>query len=62
MLADGSKFDTRGSLVVCPLSRIDTLITDPSAPPEALDMLAQAGVRVMMAEAIPEFVGATTAA
>ena len=62
VLADGSKFDTRGSLVVCPLSRIDTLITDPSAPPEALDMLAQAGVRVMMAEAIPDFVGATTAA
>jgi len=35
VLADASKFATKGSLVVCPLSRIDTLITDHTAPPEA---------------------------
>ena len=32
VLADSSKFITRGSLVVCPLSRIHTLITDNAAP------------------------------
>lgn len=48
VLADGSKFDMRGSLVVCPLSRIDTLITDASAPAEALEMLRAAGVKVVI--------------
>ena len=40
-----SKFAPRGSLVVCPLSRVDTLITDEAAPPEALAMLREAGVQ-----------------
>ncbi len=46
VLADGSKFAPRGSLVVCPLSRIDLLITDPSAPEQALEALRAAGVRI----------------
>ena len=50
VLADGSKFDMRGSLVVCPLSRIDTLITDASAPAEALEMLRAAGVKVVICQ------------
>ena len=50
MLADASKFVARGSLVVCPLSRIHTLITDSAAPPEALAMLREAGVNVIVAE------------
>ena len=33
--------------VVCPLSRIDTLITDDTAPPDALAMLRDAGVNVV---------------
>ena len=49
VLADGSKFVVKGSLVVCPLSRIDTLITDPSAPTAALAMLREAGVKVVVA-------------
>jgi DeoR family transcriptional regulator, ulaG and ulaABCDEF operon transcriptional repressor len=49
VLADSSKFTPRGSLVVCPLSRISTLITDAEAPKEALDMLRDAGVEVMIA-------------
>ena len=50
VLADTSKFAARGSLVVCPLSRIHTLITDSRAPPEALDMLADAGVQTIVVE------------
>ncbi len=46
VLVDSSKFASRGSLVVCPLSRIDILITDVNAPIEALDMLREAGVEV----------------
>ena len=46
VLADSSKFVSRGSLVVCPLSRIDTVITDAAAPAAALDMLREAGVQV----------------
>jgi len=48
VLADSSKFVSRGSLVVCPLSRIDTLITDTEAPPAALDMLRDQGVHVVV--------------
>lgn len=45
-LVDGSKFAPRGSLILCPLERIEMVITDTSAPPEALAMLAAAGVKV----------------
>ena len=48
VLADSSKFARRGSLVVCPLARIDTLVTDDAAPPEALDMLRAAGVKIIL--------------
>jgi DeoR family ulaG and ulaABCDEF operon transcriptional repressor len=51
VLADSSKFVSRGSLVVCPLSRIDTLITDSDAPSDALDMLRAQGVRVAVVDA-----------
>ena len=50
VLADSSKFAARGSLVVCPLSRIDLLITDSGAPDSALEMLREAGVRVQLVD------------
>ncbi len=50
VLADSSKFTPRGSLVVCPLQRIHTLITDSDVPPDALSMLADAGVRTIVVE------------
>jgi DeoR family ulaG and ulaABCDEF operon transcriptional repressor len=50
VLADSSKFVARGSLVVCPLSRVHALITDSHAPPEALAMLNEAGVRTIVVE------------
>src|SRR6267154_1262429 len=58
VLADSSKFIPRGSLVVCPLSRISTLITDAQAPKEALDMLRDAGVEVMISTETPDEVAA----
>jgi DeoR family ulaG and ulaABCDEF operon transcriptional repressor len=50
VLADASKFAPRGSLVVCPLARIHSLITDSGAPREALAMLEDAGVRTIVVE------------
>ena len=50
VLVDGSKFRAQGSLILCPLSRIDRLITDSSAPPEALKMLERAGVEAEVVE------------
>ncbi len=48
VLADSSKFVSRGSLVVCPLQRIHTLITDVAAPAAALDMLRESGVHIIV--------------
>ena len=50
LMADSSKFARRGSLVVCPLSRVHVLITDRNAPPEALAMLRDAGVETMIVD------------
>jgi DeoR family ulaG and ulaABCDEF operon transcriptional repressor len=49
-LADSSKFQVKGSLVVCPLSRVDTLITDSDAPEAGLQMLKDAGVETIVVE------------
>lgn len=51
VLADSSKFELRGSMVVCPLSRVHTLITDDAAPSSALDTVRQAGVAVIVVSA-----------
>ena len=51
VLADSSKFEQRGSMAVCPLSRVHTLITDDAAPSSALDAVRQAGVKVMIVSA-----------
>jgi DeoR family ulaG and ulaABCDEF operon transcriptional repressor len=50
VLADSSKFQTKGSLVVCPLSRVHTLITDTHAPESGLQMLRDAGVETIVVE------------
>lgn len=51
VLADSSKFVSFGSLVVCPLSRIHTVITDRDAPGAALAMLRDHGVEVVVVDA-----------
>jgi DeoR family transcriptional regulator, ulaG and ulaABCDEF operon transcriptional repressor len=48
VLADSSKFEQRGSMAVCQLSRVSTLITDSGAPPAVLDMIRAAGVEVVV--------------
>ena len=53
VLADSSKFAQRGSLVVCPLSRVHAVITDQAAPVEALAMLRDAGVETIVVHPEP---------
>ena len=48
VLIDSSKFVTRGAIVVCPLSRVSTVITDDAAPPRSIAMLRAAGVEVVV--------------
>ena len=50
VLADSSKFLAHGSLVLCPLSQIDTVITDERASEPALRVLERAGVSVLIAK------------
>ncbi len=49
VLADSSKFSQRSSLVLCPLSRIDTVITDEGIPDKAAAMLEAADVTLIVA-------------
>lgn len=49
VLVDSSKFATHGSLILCPLERVSTAITDEGVPEQALEMLDRAGVRVIVA-------------
>lgn len=51
VLVDSSKFDNRSSLVLCPLSRIDTVITDEGISDKAAQMLEDADVRLIVAQA-----------
>lgn len=50
VIADSSKFGQRGSMAVCPLSRVHTLITDSGAPEDMLAMLKAQGIRVIVTE------------
>ena len=50
VLVDGSKFQPRGAIVVCPLSRVSTVVTDETAPPKSLTMLRAAGIEVIVAQ------------
>ena len=50
VMADSSKFEARGNMVVCPLTRVSTVVTDWGAPPGMVDHLRSLGVEVLMAE------------
>jgi DeoR family ulaG and ulaABCDEF operon transcriptional repressor len=52
VLADSSKFRNRGSLILCPLERINTIITDDGIEEGTQKMLADAGIRVIIAHAL----------
>jgi DeoR family transcriptional regulator, ulaG and ulaABCDEF operon transcriptional repressor len=49
VLLDSSKLRRQGNIVVCPLSRISTLITDDGASEAALEPIRAAGVDVILA-------------
>lgn len=51
VVADSTKFEQRGSMAVCPLARVHTLITDDAAPSSTLDVVRQAGVNVVTVSA-----------
>lgn len=50
VLVDSSKFENRSSLVLCPLDRIDTVITDERISDTAAAMLEAADVRLIIAQ------------
>ena len=51
ILVDSSKFRTRSSLILCPLERVHTVITDRGIRDEERQMLEAAGARVVLAAA-----------
>jgi len=48
-IVDGSKFGRLGLASFAPTNKIDTLITDESAPPEVLERLRHRGIEVLVA-------------
>jgi len=50
LLVDSKKFENRSSLVLCPLSRINTVITDDGISDRALKMLEAADVNIIVAD------------
>ena len=49
-LVDSSKFERKGNLVASPLEELDVLISDPGLSLPDRRMLADAGVRVLIAD------------
>lgn len=54
LLADSSKFVSAGSMAVCPLTRIDTLITDSGIDAAAAEMVRSAGISLVIAAPDPQ--------
>ena len=50
VLADFSKFGVRGMTNVCPLSMLDSVVTDRGTAPKYLEQLEQAGIQVILAD------------
>ncbi len=50
LLVDSQKFEERSSLVLCPLSRVNTVITDEGITDRARTMLDNAGVTLVVAK------------
>jgi DeoR family transcriptional regulator, ulaG and ulaABCDEF operon transcriptional repressor len=49
VLTDSSKFKNRSSLILCPLERINTIITDDGIEDGTHKMLTDAGIRIIIA-------------
>ncbi|UWQ94814.1 DeoR/GlpR family DNA-binding transcription regulator [Rhodobacteraceae bacterium M385] len=50
VLVDSSKFESRSSLVLCPLTRIDVVITDDGISDRAATMLEAADIKLIVAQ------------
>jgi DeoR family ulaG and ulaABCDEF operon transcriptional repressor len=50
VLADSRKLKARSAMIVAPLSRVGTLVTDADAKAQDLDALRSAGIKVVIAE------------
>ncbi|WP_181708103.1 DeoR/GlpR family DNA-binding transcription regulator [Chthonobacter rhizosphaerae] len=50
LLVDSSKFQTRSSLILCPLERATTIVTDDAVTDEARRMIETAGITLVIAE------------
>jgi DeoR/GlpR family transcriptional regulator of sugar metabolism len=50
VLADSSKFSARSSMILCPLERISTVVTDEGIPDHAVNMLEQADIKLVVAQ------------
>lgn len=50
LLVDSKKFQERSSLVLCPLSRVSTVITDDGISDSAREMIENAGVTLVVAK------------
>ena len=48
ILADSSKFNQRGSLILCPLNRINTVITDSGIDKESIKLLESEQIELMI--------------
>jgi len=51
-LIDGSKFQLRENMALCPLDRLDALITDHAPDPQDRGLLADNGAELVIAEAL----------
>ena len=51
LMVDSSKFQRRSSLILCPLDRVSTLITDDGIPDAARTMIENAGIKLIIAGA-----------
>jgi DeoR family ulaG and ulaABCDEF operon transcriptional repressor len=51
VMADSSKFNRRSSLILCPLDRVTTIITDDGITEESVRMIEDAGVSLVIASA-----------
>jgi DeoR family ulaG and ulaABCDEF operon transcriptional repressor len=49
LLVDSSKFAQRSSLILCPLDRVHTIITDDLIAPRDAKLVEQAGIRLIVA-------------
>jgi DeoR family transcriptional regulator of aga operon len=49
IIADSSKLGGHAFARICPIDRIDTLVTDSGAAPELVSAFEQTGVRVIVA-------------